>query len=86
MNEIMNAMDLCLDNIFRNKDPSVVNIIYVSVKHFIVRLLVLRWVRYCAVSVIVPSLGMDSIKNRMLKDFVSPPVFGYVIYMILLEF
>ena len=60
INEIMNALDLCLDNTylcFRKKFYR--QIFGVAMGSLI--------------SVIVANLGMESIENKMLKDFASPP-------------
>ena len=67
----MNALDICLDNTylcFRNKFYRQIFGVAMG----------------SPISVIVANLVMESIENKMLKDFASHLAFGYVTLMILL--
>ena len=70
MNEIMNALDLCLDNTYlRFRKTFYCQIFGVAMGS--------------PISVIVANLVMKSIENKTLKYFASHIIFGYVILMIL---
>ena len=68
INEITNALDLCLDNT------------YLCFRKTFYRQIFGVAMGYCGyyypISVIVANLVMESIENKMLKDFASPPRIG----------